>query len=136
MVGTPHIELDSPSPQAVDGRQIRAVAFQDVRLQYVTSVLDKLGLTAAGRQALLVGSGRGLLARGLAGMGFEVVAVDPSTTATEMERRRNPRRSATRGDADASFTRPLPPRIWAWAKPHSTSPTTRTRSKSPRTSTR
>lgn len=31
-----------------------------------------------------MGSGRGLLARGLAGLGCDVVAVDPSATATEM----------------------------------------------------
>src|SRR5206468_3860927 len=41
---------------------------------------------AAGSRALVVGSGRGLLAGGLARMGFDVVAVDPSATATAMAR--------------------------------------------------
>lgn len=86
MVSTPHIELDSYAPDTVDGRQIRAVAFQDVRLQYVTGTIKKAGLGAAGSRALVMGSGRGLLAGGLARMGFDVVAVDPSATATAMAR--------------------------------------------------
>jgi 2-polyprenyl-6-hydroxyphenyl methylase / 3-demethylubiquinone-9 3-methyltransferase len=86
MSSTPHIELDSPAPGTVDGRQIRAVAFQDVRMEYVTGVLNSVGLAAAGRRALVAGSGRGLLAGGLARMGFDVVAVDPSATATVMAR--------------------------------------------------
>jgi 2-polyprenyl-6-hydroxyphenyl methylase / 3-demethylubiquinone-9 3-methyltransferase len=86
MTSAPHIELDSRLPDTVDGRQIRAVAFQDVRLEYVTATLESLGLTAAGSRALVVGSGRGLLAGGLARLGFSVVAVDPSATATAMAR--------------------------------------------------
>jgi 2-polyprenyl-6-hydroxyphenyl methylase/3-demethylubiquinone-9 3-methyltransferase len=86
MTSAPHIELDSPVPDTVDGRQIRAVTFQDVRLEYVTGTLKSLGLTAAGSRALVVGSGRGLLAGGLARLGFSVVAVDPSATATAMAR--------------------------------------------------
>jgi SAM-dependent methyltransferase len=86
MTSTPHVELDSQAPDTVDGRQIRAVAFQDVRLQYVAGTIEKAGLVAAGSRALVVGSGRGLLAGGLARMGFDVVAVDPSATATAMAR--------------------------------------------------
>ena len=86
MASTRHIELDSRVPDTIDGRQIRAVAFQDVRLEYVTSTMKRLGLIAAGRRALVVGSGRGLLAGGLARLGFGVVAVDPSATATAMAR--------------------------------------------------
>ena len=86
MTSTPHIELDSRIPDTVDGRQIRAFAFQDVRLQYVTGTMKKTGLAAAGSRALVVGSGRGLLAGGLARMEFDVVAVDPSATATAMAR--------------------------------------------------
>jgi len=86
MTSTPHIELDSRIPDTVDGRQIRAFAFQDVRLQYVTVTMKKAGLAAAGSRALVVGSGRGLLAGGLARMEFDVVAVDPSATATAMAR--------------------------------------------------
>ena len=95
MTSTPHIELDSRVPATVDGRQIRAVAFQDVRMEYVTGVLKSLGLAAAGRRAVVVGSGRGLLAGGLARLGFSVVAVDPSATATAMAREAHEREGLT-----------------------------------------
>ncbi|MEU9113236.1 methyltransferase domain-containing protein [Streptomyces sp. NPDC048483] len=85
MGSAPLIALDSTDPEAVDGRQIRAAAFQDVRLAYTATVLEGLGRAASGR-ALVVGSGRGLLARGLARLGFDVTAVDPSPTATTMAR--------------------------------------------------
>ncbi|MEU9016829.1 methyltransferase domain-containing protein [Actinomadura sp. NPDC048394] len=80
----PTIELDSRAPGAIDGRHIRALTFQDVRLEYVSSTLRRLGIEPAGRSALVVGSGRGLLARGLAGLGLNVVALDPSAEATAM----------------------------------------------------
>ncbi|MFC5185549.1 class I SAM-dependent methyltransferase [Actinomadura harenae] len=82
----PTIELDSRTPGAIDGRHIRALTFQDVRLEYVTSVLRRLGIDPSGRSALVVGGGRGLLARGLAGLGLDVVALDPSAEATAMAR--------------------------------------------------
>ncbi|KOX02224.1 3-demethylubiquinone-9 3-methyltransferase [Streptomyces sp. NRRL B-1140] len=84
MPTAPHIALDSPG--AVDGRHIRAVTFQSVRMEYLRRVLGELSLVAAGSRALVVGSGRGLLARGLAGLGFEAVAVDPSPAATALAR--------------------------------------------------
>ncbi|MFI9170247.1 class I SAM-dependent methyltransferase [Streptomyces lincolnensis] len=83
---TPIIELDSPAPDAVDGRHIRALTFQDVRLEYLTSTLRRLGIDTAGRDALVIGGGRGLLARGLADLGFRVVALDPSPKATALAR--------------------------------------------------
>ncbi|MET8677210.1 methyltransferase domain-containing protein [Streptomyces sp. NPDC004647] len=86
MAAAPLIELDSRNPKAVDGRQIRAVAFHDVRLAYVRGALERLGLTAAGSRAVVVGGGRGPLPEGLARLGFDVVAVDPSATATAMAR--------------------------------------------------
>ncbi|MBO2451129.1 methyltransferase domain-containing protein [Actinomadura barringtoniae] len=82
----PAIELDSRTSSAIDGRHIRALTFQDVRLEYVSSVLRRLGIEPDGRSALVVGSGRGLLARGLAGLGMNVVALDPSAGATAMAR--------------------------------------------------
>jgi 2-polyprenyl-6-hydroxyphenyl methylase / 3-demethylubiquinone-9 3-methyltransferase len=82
----PTIEPDSRAAGAIDGRHIRALTFQDVRLEYVSSVLRRLGIEPAGRSALVVGSGRGLLARGLARLGLDVVAVDPSPEATAMAR--------------------------------------------------
>ena len=95
MTSAPHIEFDSRVAGTVDGRQIRAVAFQDVRLEYVTGILNSLGLAAAGSRALVVGSGRGVLAGGLARLGFGVVAVDPSATATAMAREAHEREGLT-----------------------------------------
>ena len=89
MANTPRIELDTRSSDAIDGRQIRAVSFQGVRLEYVRGVLDRLGKAASGSRALMVGGGRGLLASGLARLGFDVVAVDPSATATAIARESN-----------------------------------------------
>jgi 2-polyprenyl-6-hydroxyphenyl methylase/3-demethylubiquinone-9 3-methyltransferase len=82
MSAEPRIELNSTSSQAIDGRQIRAVAFQNVRLEYLRTTLTGLGLSPAGSSALVVGGGRGVLSRGLAHLGFDVVSVDPSHTAT------------------------------------------------------
>jgi 2-polyprenyl-6-hydroxyphenyl methylase/3-demethylubiquinone-9 3-methyltransferase len=87
------IELDSPD--AVDGRHIRAVAFQEVRLQYVRRALARTGLAPEGATAVVVGSGRGDLARGLAGLGMTVTALDPSPAATELARRADPGSSAS-----------------------------------------
>jgi 2-polyprenyl-6-hydroxyphenyl methylase/3-demethylubiquinone-9 3-methyltransferase len=82
MPTAPHIALDSAA--AVDGRHIRALTFQSVRLEYLRQVLSELSHAAAGSRALVVGSGRGLLARGLARLGFEVVAADASLAATAL----------------------------------------------------
>ncbi|MFC8225202.1 methyltransferase domain-containing protein [Streptomyces sp. NPDC057287] len=84
MTSVPRIALDSAGPAVVDGRHIRAVTFQSVRLEYLRNVLRELGLASAGGRALVVGSGRGLLAHGLARLGFEVVAADPSPAATAL----------------------------------------------------
>ncbi|MFG2930964.1 class I SAM-dependent methyltransferase [Streptomyces achromogenes] len=86
MSTTPRIAVDSADRAAVDGRHIRALAFQAVRMEYLRHVLSELSLTAAGCRALVIGSGRGLPARGLAQLGFEVVAVDPSPAATALAR--------------------------------------------------
>lgn len=85
-MAAPHIALDSPD--AIDGRHIRAVAFHDVRMEYLTGVLAERGVD--GGRALVIGSGRGLLAAGLAGLGFDVTAVDPSSAATAMAHEANP----------------------------------------------
>lgn len=78
------IELDAAAPDAVDGRQIRAVAFEQVRMEYVQRTLDRVGFAPGGASALVVGGGRGVLPRTLAGLGFDVVAVDPSATTTRI----------------------------------------------------
>jgi 2-polyprenyl-6-hydroxyphenyl methylase/3-demethylubiquinone-9 3-methyltransferase len=86
MSTTPRIAVDSADRAAVDGRHIRALTFQAVRMEYLRHVLSELSLTGAGCRALVIGSGRGLPARGLAQLGFEVVAVDPSPAATALAR--------------------------------------------------
>lgn len=78
------LELDSDASDAIDGRQIRAVAFQEVRLDYVRRVLTQLGRPVGEARTLVVGSGRGLLARGLARLGLDITAVDPSPAATHL----------------------------------------------------
>ena len=56
MPTAPRIELDSAGPAAVDGRHIRALTFQSVRLEYLRQVLSKASLAAAGSRALVIGS--------------------------------------------------------------------------------
>ncbi|NGN66650.1 methyltransferase domain-containing protein [Streptomyces sp. A7024] len=103
MPSTPLIALDSPT--AVDGRHIRAVTFQRVRMEYVTGLLDRHGITPAGGHALVIGGGRGPLAAGLARLGFVVTAVDPSPDATAMAREAH----ESAGLAAAIDTRTAPP---------------------------
>ncbi|WP_026400922.1 class I SAM-dependent methyltransferase [Actinomadura rifamycini] len=74
----PLIELDSTRPGAVDGRRLRAIAFQDVRMAY----LAEHGL-ARGR-ALVLGGGTGELPHGMARAGLDVTALDPSPAATRI----------------------------------------------------
>jgi 2-polyprenyl-6-hydroxyphenyl methylase/3-demethylubiquinone-9 3-methyltransferase len=85
-MSAPRIQLDSAD--AIDGRHIRAVAFQQVRLEYVRRTLHAVGAVTVGEPALVVGSGRGELARGLARLGMDVTAFDPSAAATELARQR------------------------------------------------
>jgi 2-polyprenyl-6-hydroxyphenyl methylase/3-demethylubiquinone-9 3-methyltransferase len=68
-----------------DGFHIRAAAFQSVRGPYARAVIvERLGLDPKGKRALVVGCGRGLLARELARLGFAVVGVDPSPSAIRL----------------------------------------------------
>ncbi len=79
----PRLELDTRSPDAIDGRHLRAVAFQEVRLQYIRRIPD---LVRPGARTLIVGGGRGVLPAGLAALGLDVISVDPSPVATELAR--------------------------------------------------
>ncbi|MCR8573336.1 methyltransferase domain-containing protein [Streptomyces sp. Isolate_219] len=108
MGSAPLIALDSAGPDTVDGRQIRAAAFQGVRLAYTSGVLERLGRPRSGR-ALVVGSGRGLLARGLAGLGFQVTAVDPSESASVLARAAAERDGLTIEHRTAPAERPAVP---------------------------
>jgi 2-polyprenyl-6-hydroxyphenyl methylase/3-demethylubiquinone-9 3-methyltransferase len=107
------IELDSPG--AVDGRHIRAVTFQPVRLQYVRQTLERIGLRPEGTSAVVVGSGRGDLARGLGGLGMAVTALDPSPVATELARQADPASSTSYRTAVAEELDALPDAAFAFA---------------------
>ena len=110
---TTRIQLDSPD--AVDGRHIRAVTFQGVRLQYVRQTLERTGLAPDGAPALVVGSIRGDLARGLAGLGMDVTALDPAPAATELARAHPTPGSVTYGTAAAEDLGSLPDGTFALA---------------------
>jgi 2-polyprenyl-6-hydroxyphenyl methylase/3-demethylubiquinone-9 3-methyltransferase len=92
----PQIRLDDAD--AIDGRQLRAAAFQNVRLEYVRS------RGVAGGRAAVVGSGRGDLARGLARLGFHVDAVDPAEAATVLAQQRHDGSAVTYETAPAQNT--------------------------------
>jgi len=109
----PRIELDSP--EAVDGRHIRAVTFQPVRLQYVQRTLTRTGLQPEGAPALVVGSIRGDLARGLAALGMAVTALDPSPAATELARRADPESSTSYRTAAAEDLAGVPDAAFSFA---------------------
>lgn len=97
------IELNTGTDEAIDGRHLRAVAFNSVRMQYVQELLARLGVAPTGRSALVIGSVRGDLARGLAALGLRVTAADPSPVATgrARERDRHPGREVRYETADA-----------------------------------
>lgn len=62
-----------PEPTLPDGFHIRAAAFLPARIAYVRRVIgEHLEIDPRSRKALVVGSGRGLLARELVGLGFIV----------------------------------------------------------------
>lgn len=88
MANAPRIELNTAASDAIDGRELRAVAFQAARMSYVTATVEKLELDPRVSRMLVVGGGRGLLPAGLARLGFEVVAIDGSATATQLARER------------------------------------------------
>lgn len=86
MATTHRVHQSVPRPGAPDGFHIRAASFGSVRSDYVREVLTRRGIDPSGRRALVVGSGRGLLAIELARSGFTVTGIDPSETATEIAR--------------------------------------------------
>jgi 2-polyprenyl-6-hydroxyphenyl methylase / 3-demethylubiquinone-9 3-methyltransferase len=74
------------SPEA-DGFHIRAATFHPVRSGYARRViLEQLSWHPIGRSALVVGAGRGLLARELARLGLSVDAIDPDAAAIRLAR--------------------------------------------------
>ncbi|MEU4420913.1 methyltransferase domain-containing protein [Actinoplanes sp. NPDC024001] len=80
-MASPRVELDTRSAEAIDGRHLRAVAFQEVRLQYLRKIPHRV---RAGARILVIGGGRGTLPAGLAALGLDVTSADPSPVATEL----------------------------------------------------
>ena len=97
----PRIELDSGTDEAIDGRHLRAAAFNGVRIEYVQELLTRFGVDPVGERALVIGSVRGDLARSLAGLGLRVTATDPSPVATGRARERDPGHSVRYETAEA-----------------------------------
>jgi 2-polyprenyl-6-hydroxyphenyl methylase / 3-demethylubiquinone-9 3-methyltransferase len=73
-----------PERQPADGLHVRAAAFLPARVSYLDQVISRVGVEPAGGRALVVGSGRGLLARDLARRGFAVTALDPDPAAVRL----------------------------------------------------
>jgi 2-polyprenyl-6-hydroxyphenyl methylase/3-demethylubiquinone-9 3-methyltransferase len=84
---TIRVDLESapvPERQRPDGLHVRAAAFLPARVSYLDQVISQVGVEPAGSRALVVGSGRGLLARVLERRGFAVTAVDPDPAAVRL----------------------------------------------------
>jgi 2-polyprenyl-6-hydroxyphenyl methylase / 3-demethylubiquinone-9 3-methyltransferase len=73
-----------PERQPPDGLHVRAAAFLPARVRYIDHVISQVGVKPTGSRALVVGTGRGLLARDLARRGFAVTALDPDPAAIRL----------------------------------------------------
>lgn len=80
----PTLMLDAEGPQVVDGRHVRAMAFDPVRKALIGDVLGRRGLS--GGTALVVGGRYSPLTRIFRDHGFAVTGVDPSADATRIAR--------------------------------------------------
>jgi 2-polyprenyl-6-hydroxyphenyl methylase/3-demethylubiquinone-9 3-methyltransferase len=69
MARTPRIALDTDTAHTLDGRQLRSLTFQSVRMEYVARTLEATGPHPEGARALTVGAGRGLVCPGRAPQG-------------------------------------------------------------------
>jgi len=86
----PTIRLNDPDPTVLDGRHIRASAFEAAQRELIGTLPP--ALTSPGSQrarALTIGAGYARLPGLLAEAGYDVTAVDPSAEATEVARRQS-----------------------------------------------
>jgi 2-polyprenyl-6-hydroxyphenyl methylase / 3-demethylubiquinone-9 3-methyltransferase len=81
----PTIRLDDPDPAVLDGRHIRACAFESAQRQLIDSLSHRRP-AADGAQALTIGAGYARLPQLLADAGYRVTASDHSVAATEVAR--------------------------------------------------
>jgi 2-polyprenyl-6-hydroxyphenyl methylase/3-demethylubiquinone-9 3-methyltransferase len=95
-------------PEEPDGFHIRAATFHPVRSAYARQIIiERLGWAPTGRRALVVGCGRGLLARELARLGLAVDAIDPDAAAIRLAREATEREGLS-VDYDVADARLLP----------------------------
>lgn len=87
------IRLNDPNPAVLDGRHIRASAFEAAQQELIDSLEARRGSGSTPRSraltrppALTIGAGYSRLPRLLAGGGYQVTALDPSVEATEAAR--------------------------------------------------
>lgn len=82
----PDVRLNDPRPEVLDGRHLRASAFEPARV----ALLDDLVEGGVGGRALTVGAGYANVLGLLVDRGFDVVASDPSAEAVGVARQRWP----------------------------------------------
>jgi len=85
----PQIEINARGTNILDGRHVRAMAFVHARRQLLDRIVRERSLKGAGRRALVVGGGYSPIAADLRDRGFDVTAVDPSPSATDIARAEN-----------------------------------------------
>ncbi len=79
----PTIRLNDPDPGVLDGRHIRASAFEAAQRELLDTLPAVRGSSGTAQpQALVIGAGYALLPRLVAAAGYQVTALDPSIEAT------------------------------------------------------
>lgn len=83
----PTIRLNDPDPAVLDGRHIRASAFETAQRELLDTLRAARGSSGAAQlQALVIGAGYSLLPRLVAAAGYQVTALDCSVEATDAAR--------------------------------------------------
>jgi 2-polyprenyl-6-hydroxyphenyl methylase/3-demethylubiquinone-9 3-methyltransferase len=91
----PTIRLNDPDPAVLDGRHIRASAFETAQRQLIDTLAPfSSGLGQPGPRALTIGAGYAALPRFLTDAGYRVTALDPSSKATATAQQRSVGQSA------------------------------------------
>lgn len=83
----PEIRLDDPDPAVLDGRHVRASAFETAQQELIATLpAPRAAAGTARHQAMTIGAGYARLPWLLAGAGYQVTAIDPSVEATDAAR--------------------------------------------------
>lgn len=99
----PMIRLDDPDPAVLDGRHIRASAFETAQEELIDTLLHPPRVPAGTPRprALTIGAGYARLPRLLADAGYRVTAIDPSARAIDAARRQAAHEDAADAAEDA-----------------------------------